>query len=89
MEKSFDEEEIIKKDEWLLKIIQVYETSLVRHGFMIVGPTASGKSTIIKLLVKVLSENVVQHKIQKINPKAITAEELYGRKIELTHEWIP
>lgn len=89
LEKSFDEEEIIKKEEWLLKIIQVYETSLVRHGFMIVGPTASGKSTIIKLLVKVLSENVVQHKIQKINPKAITAEELYGRKIELTDEWIP
>ena len=89
LEKSFDEEEIIKKDEWLLKIIQVYETSLVRHGFMIVGPTASGKSTILKLLVKVLSENVVQHKVQKINPKAITAEELYGRKIELTDEWIP
>jgi len=89
LEKSFQEEEIITNDDWKTKIIQVYETSLVRHGFMIVGPTASGKSTIIKLLVKVLSENVVQHKIQKINPKAITAEELYGRKIELTDEWIP
>lgn len=95
LEELFVEEEIIKKDEWQLKIIQVYETSLVRHGFMVVGPTASGKSTIIKLLVRVLSEKIlhksekITFKIQKIYPKAITAEELYGTKIELTDEWIP
>ena len=89
LNKALVEEELIDEAKWVLKIIQVYETSLVRHGFMLVGPTASGKSTIIKVLVKVLSENVVQHKVQKINPKAMTAEELYGRKIELTDEWIP
>ncbi|MCP4294570.1 MAG: hypothetical protein GY786_03090 [Proteobacteria bacterium] len=40
---------------WVLKIIQLYETSLVRHGFMLVGPTCSGKTTIVKTLIDALS----------------------------------
>jgi len=35
---------------WIMKIIQLYETSLVRHGFMLVGPTGSGKSMIMNVL---------------------------------------
>jgi dynein heavy chain len=42
--------ELIERPEFTLKIIQLYETSLVRHGFMLVGPTASGKTTIMTLL---------------------------------------
>jgi dynein heavy chain len=83
------DEEVIDLPSWTLKIIQMYETALVRHGFMIVGPTGTGKSTILTVLTKALSETKIQHKIQRLNPKAMTAQELYGRKIEVTDEWIP
>jgi len=58
--------------DWLLKIVQVYETSLVRHGFMLIGPTGSGKTTIINVLTESLHALGTPHKITRINPKAIT-----------------
>jgi dynein heavy chain, axonemal len=34
------------------KVIQLYETMLVRHGVMLVGPTGSGKTTIYKVSLR-------------------------------------
>lgn len=31
---------------FLIKCIQLYETTVVRHGLMLVGPTGSGKSNV-------------------------------------------
>jgi dynein heavy chain len=73
----------------MLKIVQVYETSLVRHGFMLIGPTGSGKTTIINVLTESLHHLNQPHKICRINPKAITTEEMYGVKSEISDDWIP
>jgi len=62
-----------KTDMFILKIIQLYETALVRHGFMLVGPTGSGKSTIMEILTKTLTELNQPTRLQRLNPKAITA----------------
>jgi dynein heavy chain, axonemal len=42
--------------DWFIKIIQLYETSVVRHGFMVVGSVGSGKTTIMNTLTDALSE---------------------------------
>ena len=38
-----------------IKIIQLYDTILVRHGLMIVGPTGGGKSSNWKTLQRSMS----------------------------------
>ena len=39
----------------LLKCIQLYNAILVRHGVVVLGPTGSGKSTVLKLLREALN----------------------------------
>lgn len=75
--------------DWILKITQLYETSLVRHGFMLVGPTGVGKTTIMNVLTEALSKVKNKHVIIRMNPKAITSQEMYGKKSEISDDWIP
>ena len=82
--------------EWFIKIIQLYETSLVRHGFMVVGTVGCGKTTIMETLTKSLSLLAEDgnplgalHKLQRMNPKAITTPQLYGIINPMSGEWVP
>ena len=82
---------IIKKDliieeAFVTKILQLYETSIVRHGFMLVGETGTGKSTIVKILTEALSEVKMPTRVARLNPKSITEEEMYG-KMNISGEW--
>ncbi|GAB0093009.1 Dynein heavy chain [Sergentomyia squamirostris] len=78
------------------KILQIYETLLVRHGLVIVGGAMAGKTTAYQLLASVLREiqrdpeakspeNGVNFRI--INPKAISMGQLYGCFDPLSYEW--
>lgn len=55
---------------------------LTRHTTMVVGPTGSGKSTVIEILKRVESATYYC-----VNPKAITVNELYGVMEMTTREW--
>ena len=69
---------------------------MVRHGFMLVGAVGSGKTTIMKALTEARSKvandivtgSKTSYRITKMNPKAITAEEMYGVVNPISNEWL-
>ncbi|XP_070836417.1 dynein axonemal heavy chain 6 [Chaetodon trifascialis] len=80
------------------KVIQLYETMLVRHGVMLVGPTGGGKTTVYTILADTLEAlHRTGHKANNpfyqpvktyvLNPKSVTMGELYGEVNTLTLEW--
>ena len=40
----------------LHQVIQLYETMVVRHGVMLVGPTGGGKTTCYQMLAETLTQ---------------------------------
>ncbi|XP_063314781.1 dynein axonemal heavy chain 6 [Pelobates fuscus] len=77
-------------------VIQFFETMIVRHGVMLVGPTGGGKTTVYQILADAITTlykaGETHHfyqlvKTYVLNPKSITMGELYGEVNSLTFEW--
>lgn len=70
------------------KVIQLFETMETRHTTMVVGPTGSGKTTIIELLKDAKTVPNVRNVVYYImNQKAQSLDELYGKLDPQTREW--
>jgi dynein heavy chain len=83
------ENNLLDKPQWFIKIIQLYETSVLRHGFMVVGTVGCGKTTIMNTLTEALTECGSQHKQVRMNPKSFTGQQMYGVMNTVTGEWVP
>jgi len=75
--------------EWQVdKIIQMYETILIRHTSMIVGPTCGSKTVVLDTLQHAMMPafdiKIVQY---RINPKAQTTNQLYGIMDPVSRDW--
>ena len=82
-----NEQNFVNSEGWNLKVIQFYEQYRVRHGITLMGPSGSGKSSVINVLAKSISQLGSQIKIFKMNPKAITATQMFGRLDVTTNDW--
>ncbi|KAI3369512.1 hypothetical protein L3Q82_007723 [Scortum barcoo] len=82
---------------YISKCIQLYETTVVRHGLMLVGPSGSGKTKCYEILGEAITALKGQPSVSGgvyetvhtyvLNPKSITMGQLYGEYDLLTHEW--
>ena len=84
---------LIPTEAFIFKCIQIYEVSVLRHGFMTVGPSGGAKTTAVHVLNAAMGDleatNEKYSAVRRwiLNPKAITMGQLYGEFDENTHEW--
>ncbi|RLN47693.1 hypothetical protein BBJ29_000554 [Phytophthora kernoviae] len=81
------------EDGFLKKIVEYEEVLKVRHSVMLIGPAGCGKSTIWSTLAACHNTDddgnvMAKHStvFESVNPKAITADELYGY-MTLDNDW--
>ena len=98
IEKALDDQRLQKVPTFITKVIQIHETQLVRHGMMVVGESGSGKTTNVAILAQALTALYEEKIVDRdgyyktvdrliLNPKSISAGELYGEFNLMTNEW--
>jgi dynein heavy chain, axonemal len=88
LKNAVEANKLVYHTSWVGKVLQLYDTILVRHGIMLVGPTGGGKTQIFKNLRASLDAITgTTHKDVRLNPKAIRAQEMYGEMDPLSGEW--
>jgi len=75
------------EDGFVLKVVQTAEILVVRHSMFIIGNPGCAKSTIWKTLAKTMTSIGHETVYDIIDPKAVTADELYGCMNPKTKEW--
>jgi dynein heavy chain, axonemal len=84
IEATCKQQNIQAHEKFTMKVLQLYDTLMVRHGMMLVGPTGGGKTKDYQILSKAITalkgKNDLFQKVRVdvLNPKSITMGQLYG-----------
>jgi len=101
IKEQLNQRKLPQVDTFVEKVVQYHETLKVRFGVMLVGPTMSGKSTVLHTLKDSYTALAKKREEAKqpehpdfravdltiLNPKAISMEELFGNFDNFTQEW--
>jgi dynein heavy chain, axonemal len=81
-------------DTFIMKVIQLYEMIVVRHGLMMVGWSFGMKTSAIRVLAQALGDlnakglaGEFNVKTWTLNPKSVTMGQLYGEDDPVSKEW--
>ncbi|KAJ2157684.1 dynein heavy chain [Coemansia sp. RSA 552] len=75
-------------DQWMEKVMQLYQIQAIHHGLMMVGDSGTGKSSAWQVLLAALERlEGVEGVSYVIDPKAVTKDDLYGTLDATTREW--
>jgi dynein heavy chain len=72
---------------WVSKIVELNSMVLVRHGVMLVGSAGSGKTCCMNVLRESLNEIQTPHREIRMNPKAITSPQMFGKLDSVSNDW--
>ncbi|GAA5943977.1 hypothetical protein JCM3775_004729 [Rhodotorula graminis] len=82
------ERHLVADSAWLDKAVQLFQIQNIQHGVMMVGPSATGKTTAWRVLLTALKRLTgVEGVSYVIDPKAISKDALYGTLDPTTREW--
>ena len=93
---DMDSKTLMKVPTYVTKVLQFYETLIVRHGVMLVGAAGGGKTEARNILANSMlslhgagSSNQQAQPVNQhvMNPKSIAMGELYGSVDPNTNEW--
>lgn len=85
---SAAENKLVVSENWMTKVLQLYQIQSLHHGVMMVGSSGSGKSTAWKTLLQALQRvEGVEGVCHVIDPKVMSKEHLYGNLDSTTREW--
>ncbi|KAM4874879.1 dynein axonemal heavy chain 11 [Thomomys bottae] len=75
------------EESFILKVVQLDELLAVRHSVFVVGNAGTGKSKILRTLNRTYMNMKQKPVWNDLNPKAVTADELFGVIHHATREW--
>lgn len=79
---------MVPGDQWIEKVIQLYQIQSIHHGLMMVGASGNGKSTAWQVLLAALEcMEGTEGVSYVIDPKSVTKDALYGTLDPTTREW--
>ncbi|GEM09361.1 cytoplasmic dynein heavy chain 1 [Rhodotorula toruloides] len=82
------ERHLVAGDVWVQKVVQLYQIQNIQHGLMMVGPSATGKTSAWRVLLAALERLTgIEGVSYVIDPKAIAKDALYGTLDSTTREW--